>query len=608
MSYIVLKSFFQYGVLNPLPFWGGIIKRVAPSAYIVLGATLLASYFIVAPNDFIPIVNEAIASSLQVENLQLMRKAVDYLASDSTPSPVQQFWALSIQIQFYILLPIVILPLAIASKSKKSSLPLFIGVLLIIIFSFTYATISIQDNKAENYFNPLLRAWEFFLGVLIFLIVSNNKKIKGKETLGIIGISLIIGGAILIPREARFPGPIALIPVAGAILIILSGVNGKGLVNKLLSNKALVFLGNISFTIYLWHWPILVLYKYYFSVESVGLLQGTLIIISSIVLAYLTSRVVEFPFRKIPREKVLVNFLVGILFFTPIASSLLFIKYTNHINIKNLNKEWDNKIIKPYSGSSVLLKSENLYASRDDVILSSKVIPTPYRDGCNQNRYRSEAKTCEYGVKNSDKTIVLVGSSHALQWLPALIDIANDNNLKIINMTKDACSLGAVDGSDNSCYIWNENVINEILNIRPDAVITNSTKTSSTEDEFIPKSYIEAWSKISSNGISIIGIRDNPRFDYNIPECIHRENYLLDNNKCSMGRDKALLSINPAKKHSKIVKNIDMSDMFCTDDKCLSSFSKYIIYRDTNHISLPYVKFIRGALEDKMKDVLPELF
>lgn len=261
MTAIVLKAFFVYDIISPLPFWGGVIKRVAPSAYIVLGATLVVSYLISSPVIIQSLLSEIIASALHVENLQLIRLSVDYLATDRIPSPVQQFWALSIQIQFYLVFPFILIPLAYLSKKKATSAPLILGVGFVILSSFTYAVIAVQTNPAMSYFSPLSRIWEFFFGALAFLLVANAKNIKYRNILGFLGLSLIIGGAIFIPRGAAFSGVVSLVPVVGAIFIIISGTSGGGLTNRILANKFLVFLGGISFTIYLWHWPILIFLK-----------------------------------------------------------------------------------------------------------------------------------------------------------------------------------------------------------------------------------------------------------------------------------------------------------------------------------------------------------
>ncbi|TXD98244.1 acyltransferase [Psychrobacter frigidicola] len=607
MSSIILKSFFVNGTINPFPFWGGIIKRVAPSAYVVLGTTLIASYLIISPVFIEGVVQEIIASALHIENLQLMRQSVDYLAADVLPSPVQQFWALSIQIQFYIILPLVIIPLAYISKKKKTSLPLFLGIILIIITSFIYAVISVENDQSISYFNPLSRAWEFFFGVFSFLLVSNFKKIKYRGMLGFLGISLIIGGAILIPKGAGFPSYVSLIPVIGAMLIIISGSGGNGLINNILSNKLLVFFGSISFTVYLWHWPILIFYKECFGYNTVGIVQGLVIIFISIILAYFSSQKIESHFKKIPREKVVLNFLIGITFLLPVVASALMYKHQISSTVKNSVIDFESKEIKPFSEDKIHLENKDTEIDQDTFLSINKIIPAPYTIGCNQEGTGVKAKTCSFGDVKSDKKIVLVGSSHATQWLPALDEIGKKINVEIINMTKSGCSLGTFETSDESCEEWNKRALDKIIDINPYAVITNSTKTSANKKEFIPQSYIESWEKIASNGINIIGIRDNPRFNFDVPECIYQNRNSLDINSCSINRVDALLEKDPTIEYKNIISSIDMSDMFCTNDKCLPVFSGKMIYRDSNHMSVEYTYFIRDNLKTKLNRILTDL-
>ncbi len=191
-----------------------------------------------------------------------------------------------------------------------------------------------------------------------------------------------------------------------------------------------------------------------------------------------------------------------------------------------------------------------------------------------------------------------------MQWITALDEIGKNNNFKVINMTKAACPLGAVEDSNESCHKWNESALEEIANINPYAVITNSTRTDLDKGEFIPESYIDSWKAINANGIEVIGIRDNPRFAFDVPECLHRNRNNPDPDTCTVDRADVLLATDPAIEYQDLIKSIDMSDMFCTDDKCLTTFSGKIIYRDAEHISVEYAHFIKDNFETKLKEVL----
>lgn len=607
MASIVLKGYFLNGTVSPLPFWGGVIKRVAPSAYIVLAATLVASYFITSPVLIYTFLHEIIASAFHLENIQLIRLSVDYLSSGRPPSPVQQFWALSIQMQFYVVFPLILIPLAYIAKKKQTSLPLFLGIAIIILASFVYATLLVKDNPAMSYFNPLSRIWEFLFGTLAFLLISNAKTIQYRQALGVVGIALIIGGAIFIPRGANFSGPISLIPVLGAVFVILSGVGGKGFVNDLLSNKFLVFLGGISFTVYLWHWPILVFYKEYFGYESISLLQGLMIMIVSTILAYFTSKKIESPFRKIPREKVLINFSIGILFFLPVVVAAFAFRYEVVSTTESAKIKLEKEAVEPFTGDRVYLEDQAFKPDRERLLTIKQRVPAAYAEGCNQSMDGKEVTTCDFGDVSSDREVVLAGGSHAVQWITALDVIGKDNNFKVINMTKAGCPLGVVEESNDSCHKWNESALKKIVEINPYAVITNSTRTVVNGKEFIPSAYADSWKVLADSNIDVIGIRDNPRFDFDVPDCIHRNRNVADVEACTINRADALLATDPTTEYQDIITGIDMSDMFCTDERCLTTFSGNIMYRDAEHISIEYAHFIRGNFEDKLKAVLATL-
>ncbi len=606
MSFILLRGYFKENTINPFLFWGGIAKRIAPSAYLVLGVTLVLSCFFLSPYALHGTINEIVVSSLHAENLQLIRKSVDYLQSDGNPSPVQQFWALSIQVQFYLFLPLILIPLAYTSKTLNSSTPLVLGVTIVAAISFIYSIVATHDNPSASYFNPIARVWEFLIGVLTFLYASNIKKTKHKNLLGLVGVMLIFGGALLIPKGASFPGFIALIPVTGAVLILLSGVGGFGFTNKILSSRPLVLLGGISFTIYLWHWPILIFYKEHYGYNSVGFTPGIFIIILSTLLAYITSRSVEVKFNKLSRDKVIINFTIAMLFLTPVLLSSLIVKNKINKTIASTIKELRvQEVPSALIDEKIKIEKDMVLPDRNVFLSAEELTPSAREDKCSQKEHGSEVKYCRFGKVNSKNKIVLVGSSHAGQWLPALDLIGEKNDFELINMIKDRCPLGPLDDSNKSCHEWNVNVLNKIKEIKPYAVITNSTKTERDDIEYIPESFIEAWKELKKNGVVVIGIRDNPRFSFNVPECVFRNKRSPE--LCYLKRSEVLQDYNPAIDYQELINNIDMTDMLCTKDICLTTYSGYLMYRDKNHIHLSYVKYLKDQLEYKLKIILTEL-
>ncbi len=604
MTALLMRGFLSEGVRCVWRFWSRIIVRIAPSAYFVLLCTLAAGFYLLPPSLIKAFVNEVFAAMLHLENLLLMRRSVDYLAADIPASPVQQFWALSVQVQFYALLPFVLLPLALWSRKVRSPWPLVLGFALLLAASFLYATVAVARDPVSTYFNTFARGWEFLAGGLLFLLSPWAKPRSGLAPwLGVLGLALVAASAALIPRGAHFPGPVALFPVAAALLVILSGLGSHR--NGLLASRPLVFLGGMSFTLYLWHWPLLVFYREFFEAGTVGLVPGLLIILLSFALSYVTKTLVENPTLLIPRRKAVYGYVIGVLFLAPVATLASF--YRSELNQvqSSVMTALENGEIAPREEAGIHLEEDPIAVERAELIAARDTLPAPYDMGCHQSQDDDEAITCEFGDLASERVVVLVGGSHATQWLPALEDIGEAHGFKIVNMTKSSCPFGAVEESSASCVAWNENALAEIVRLDPEAVITNSTRTEPGE-ETVPEGYVENWRALARHDIPVLGIRDNPRFDYDVPECLHRHRF--DYFECAVPQQEVLAEEDPAREHAALIASIDMADAFCADGVCPVTYEGFLIYRDTDHIHVPYVKYLSEMLERRMERALPELF
>ena len=171
MTGVLIRQIHQLDRIRPLIFWGNLIKRIAPCACTVLLFTLVAGYFIVPEPLWSQLIQETLFSALNLENIELMRRSVDYLARELPPSPVQQFWALSTQVQFYLLLPPVLM-LALWIGRRKGSVsrtPLLLGIGLVAVASLFYSIVETAREPVSSYFNPAARVWEFFSGALLVM-------------------------------------------------------------------------------------------------------------------------------------------------------------------------------------------------------------------------------------------------------------------------------------------------------------------------------------------------------------------------------------------------------------------------------------------------------
>lgn len=611
MTALLLKSHAREGRIGPFVFWGKIIRRVAPSAYLILLLTLLYGYFF-APGPLIEnLIMEVIYSALHLENVRLIQSATDYLARDEPVSAVQQFWALSIQMQFYAILPLLLIAGLWVSTRLRSILPLTILLAAVCLLSFVYSLNLTATKPAQAYFNPAARGWEFLAGALL-AIASPYLRLSAplRALCGLVGLALLFGTGILIPAEVPFPGYAALLPVSAALLLITAGLGSDaGPATRLLSSRPLVSLGDVSFTIYLWHWPVLVFYQYHSNTVTPGAVAGSLIILASVGLAYATHHLFERPLKALRWREPLTSYALGLVFLAPLMGTSLLFK-SSVASVQQEREAFWTGGEQDTQARLANLNFEEFYldVAEEDLRSVKAMLPSVYLDGCHQDIAKDEAIHCSLGDTDAELSVVLVGGSHATQWLPALDRVGQERGVRVINMTKSACPFGAMPDSDPSCHAWNRNALDRLAELQPSAIITNSTR-SGPDGEDVPQEYISQWKAVAELGIPIIGIRDNPWFDYDVPTCLALNPG--DDRACTMDRARALQPENPAERlHHRFPElySIDMNDFLCDEQTCFTGYGEYLFYRDHNHLSVPYVASLSRAMRIRLARHVPDIF
>ena len=245
-------------------------------------------------------IQQTLASIFYVENWQLAHDAVDYLAQGRAASPVQHYWALSTQGQIYFLWPIVFAAsIAVAARLRVRARTIIAGAFAgIFVVSFALSIVETQNNQTFAYFNTFARLWEFCLGAWLAIQprVALNKQLR--VAFGWIGLTgIVVCGAIFQVSQV-FPGYAALWPVGCAVLILMAGPSGSRFgADRLLASRPLVYIGGISYGLYLWHWPVLVFYRWFTDFVGVGLVAGLGVLTASMALAAISTRFVENPLR-----------------------------------------------------------------------------------------------------------------------------------------------------------------------------------------------------------------------------------------------------------------------------------------------------------------------
>jgi hypothetical protein len=252
---------------------------------------------------------------------------------------------------------------------------------------------------------------------------------------------------------------------------------------------------------------------------------------------------------------------------------------------------------------------------------AAEVIPEPLKvaedreylrqEGCNTDPEDTDPGFCRVAGSGVETfKLAVVGGSHSSQWLPALEMIAARRGWQVIAFTKSNCPfyLGQIEAAKEveSCRQWNNNVLDSVLRLHPDAVFTTSTRYDySAADEFVPDGYVSAWSALSAEKIKVIAIRDNPDFEFDVSACVelHGPNAPL----CSLPRRQMLEIPSPTDlldRRPALVRFVDLSDYFCNETTCPPVIGNVLIYRHKNHITATYMRSLAPVLEQALHRAL----
>jgi peptidoglycan/LPS O-acetylase OafA/YrhL len=602
--------------------------RLLPSAYTVLAFAALATWLVSGPARWVPNAKEILASALYYENWELIQSQLSYGAAGPEASPFQHFWSLSVQGQFFLLWPLVII-VAVWAARRRSWRPRRVAAVVVAALtaaSFAYALAAVAGNQPEAYFNSFSRAWELSAGGLFALV---QHRVRLPETLRAAlcwtGLAMVAACGLVIDGSQVFPGVWALWPVAATGLVVF-GTGAPGGPARLLAWRPLRVLGDISYPLYLWHWPILVFYLQYRGYGGVGLRGAVTVVGASLAVAYATQRLIGDPALKAlrplgPKRTAWVT--VAALAVTG-AGGFAGIGQLTGIQERELAAAAAGPTA-DHPGALALTDPERAAQEWGEPFIPSTYIadedePSVATLECRQRKGegpgRGELKACERGqVVNPVKTVVLTGGSHSIQWYPPIELLAEWERWKIVVFSKNRCRLalgsdGFREGTDEqACREWNQVAMERIKEIKPDAVFTIGTATGDSEPpETLGQGQIDAWRELGRAGIPVIAFRDNPRYVEPRPVCI--DEHGGDPGPCAGKQAERLAAVSPfdqADLPDNVVP-LDFTHLFCQDGECPAVIGNVLVYRDSNHMSATYARTATTALRDALKADAPSLF
>ncbi|RKO19729.1 acyltransferase [Pseudarthrobacter phenanthrenivorans] len=604
-----------------LAHWLHLFKRLLPAAVVVILGVLAGTWLILPQSRWPQVLDQAWASLLYNQNWLLADTAVDYYAQDHAgASPLQHFWSLSIQGQVFILWPLIFAGAAgllallrripgCAGLTYRGLLGVLFGA--VFAFSLAYSVEQTATNQAYAYFDTRARLWEFALGSLLALALPHLKPRRVlRVALGWAGLAAMVSCGLLLTVDRSFPGYIALWPTLAGAAIITAGQTGSRFgVDRFLSSRPLVALGDNSYALYLWHWPVLVLALAATGVEAPNLVQGLGIVAASIVLAILTTRFVEKPLREWhwPKRRAwrtaVVIVACGALLAGPVAiwqTTLTAEESATAAQPRELTPgaaalspenapvpDPDARII---PGPSAL---DNDWAGIHAPCTGENATSDPILEGCRQ----------EVPDGGATKRIVVLGDSHSQQYLGALAPIAAEHGWELVTLLMPACRFGAESETRNAeCNAYNRASTAYVLEHRPDAVFTVASLTHEEAPfETEVPGYLDGVRPFAEAGIEIVGIRDNPRFTFNMPECVQRNG--PEAPECNVPLAESLVDPSPLESYRDRLPGLhlmDLSDFICARGVCPAVVGNIYVYKDDNHLTRTYVESMIPMFEQRL--------
>jgi len=570
---LLLRELEQTRRLEFMAFYARRFRRLLPASFVVVITTGIVGW-ILLPNSYrADFGRDLIAASTYISNFLFALWDADYQNLGSTPSPFIHFWSLAVEEQFYLFWPILIL----IFFRMKGRTGVFYGVLAVALTSFLFSLYLTERSPVWSFYILPTRAWEMASGALILFASKRLREgFFNRPQLGLLSIVLISFSTFLFNETTSFPGTAALLPVIATTLLILSRENWPPFLDALSRFPLTQWLGKISYPLYLWHWPVLVIPEISLSraLRPHELVAGILLIL---LLSELTNRFIEEPLRysSLATKKI---------FLASLAATLLSVTLGIAISA---------------SYTSSITSSSGFTFDIDEV--RSK--PKNNLDGCHIHVGVTIAPKCEYGDTDSEKTIVLYGDSHAAQWLPALDIIGRQYGVRIVSLTKSACPSAEVIKELSSqyrvddCQKFRDESISRIKRENPDAVImtgmqpfTAPNSNISSRDWWLKGEAI-AYSRIKNQTKFPIYLTDTPLPKVDIPSCVAE----AKGNECDTSRPVSpevapgLIAINP-------------TPWLC-DSSCPAVIDEIVVYRDKSHLSVAMSEYLAPFLAKELKRI-----
>ncbi|ANS79086.1 O-antigen acetylase [Serinicoccus hydrothermalis] len=612
MTQILLTEVQERGRLDLPRFYLRRARRLLPAAAVTVVGVALITVALLPLTRWREVAGDIVASAFYVVNWRLAARSVDYLAADAPPSPLQHFWSLAVEEQFYLVWPVLLALVVVLpgrGRGTASRVALLAGVLGAL--SLAWSAWLSQVDPGRAYFVTTTRVWELALGAVLAALwpwwVARAPGSRVALALVGAGLGAVLASALLLDEATAFPGTAALLPTLGTVAVLLGGPFVSGAPRAALAWSPAQRTGDISYSLYLWHWPLLVAAGALTGATEPTWAVGLLVVALSFPVAWLSYRFVEEPFRgRIPRTTVRVTTRRLFRWAGGYALGCVVCAAAVVASVTVLGPGG------PLSRAVAVEPSPD--RAGDDVY-------TPFYDGCELLPGAEHATRCVDGDTEGTTRVVLVGDSHAVMWMPALAAAGAERGWRVELLAHTGCPAAEVipmtgDRPKWICRAWLEEVTAAVAEDPPDVVLTAQVPVPRLwiDEQVVPSAEVggpmaagieRAWEELGAGGSAVATIMPTPRFEVDVPECVAE--HPIEVEACGRDAAQALAPVSgpveQALAQDPEVVPVDLTGQLCPQGWCPAVDDGVLVWTDSNHLSRTRSLQLAGPLGEALAAV-----
>jgi peptidoglycan/LPS O-acetylase OafA/YrhL len=628
---LLLRAARDKGRISLLEFYGRRAKRILPAAVLTLVATTLFAYEFLNYVRARSIARDSIWAAVFAANFHFAHVGANYFAQGQPPSPIQHYWSLAVEEQFYLVWPAVLAlalfgPGVIRRRRGLAQAPARVRPLLVIcvvgVASFVWSVHSTNVAPVSAYYSPFTRAWELALGAALAVGVEAGIKIPLRAACGWIGAALVAFAAFTLSGATPYPGYAALLPTVGAALIIAAGFGGQPRlgIGRLLGVRPMQYVGDRSYALYLWHWPVLVLAELY-ERRQLETKVNLLLLLVALLISIVSYRLVENPIRRARWSPRLSTALAPVAVGAAVAVALLTLSSLNS-RIARVDQAAAAVAKPPATGvgpSPAVPKASTLPAVVAAVqsALAGAPVPanlTPPVDQLPENIYGFPSLTCSpsagdpttqtvchLGDLKSTNTIVVFGDSHALMWMPTILAMAQVDGWNVVPLIRKGCELPKWTGNGYptdpasdvaTCHVWYRWALRQAKLLRPDVVLMSGCCSDGATGSIattMSQTYVATAAALRPFARSVIVIEDDEGLKAQPADCLLAAGATL--RSCMTTQTSTDVAFNnslPQLAKANHFGFLKTRGWLCYQNQCPMVVGTTVVYADTSHLTVQY--------------------